>query len=208
MKLIFLGAPGAGKGTFTNILSKKLGIPTISTGDIFREEVRKETELSKKLKEIMGKGAFVSDEITIEVIKKRLKKSDCKNGFILDGFPRTIPQAEVLDKITKIDMVIDLVVDEEYIIKRLLARRGCPKCNRNYNLITSSKPKNEGLCDDCNVKLEQRKDDNEQIIKHRQETYKNQTAPLIDFYKRKGILKDVDAMGEIDAVIDRMMKIL
>ncbi len=206
MKLIFLGAPGAGKGIYSGLMSRKLNIPHISTGDLFREEVKKETELGKKIKNTIEKGIFVSDEDTIALIKKRLNEKDCENGFILDGYPRTIKQAEELDKIIKIDHVVNFVIDEEYIVKRLLARRNCPKCNRNYNMITSLKPKNNETCDDCNVPLTTRKDDTEEVVRSRQETYKRQTAPLIDYYKKK--LKNIDATGEPEEVIERVMKVL
>lgn len=208
MNLIFLGAPGSGKGTYADILGKKLGIPHISTGDMFREEIKNKTRLGQKIEKDIEKGKFVSDKDTIALIKKRLNEKDCRKGFILDGFPRTIKQAEALNKIAKIELAVNFVLDEEYIVKRLLARRLCPKCNRNYNLITSLRPKKDELCDDCGMKLIKRADDNEQVIRSRQEIYKKQTAPLIDYYKKKRLLKNVDGTGTPDEVIERAMKII
>jgi len=190
MKLIFLGEPGSGKGTIAKIISEKLNIPHISTGEIFRREIEEDTELGKKIKS-MPLYAFVSDDITIAIIKKRLSKDDCKNGFILDGFPRNIEQADALKEMTAVDYVIKFYADEDFIIKRLLSRRKCPGCGKNYNLITSMKPKNDNeMCDICNVKLEKRVDDNEETIKERLKLYEKETEPLMEYYKHN--LKEIE----------------
>ncbi len=207
MKLIFLGAPGAGKGSVASVVSKENNIPVISTGDIFRNEIKKGTALGKIINNL-NKGELVSDEITISVMQKRLKEPDCRKGFILDGFPRTIKQAEALDKMTKIDDVINIELDEELIVERLLSRRVCPKCKRIYNLVTSLKPKKDEICDDCGVKLIKREDDNEKIIIERQEIYKKQTKPLIGYYRKKKLLKSVDGSGTPDEIAKRIYKIL
>jgi len=208
MKLIFLGPPGVGKGTIADMVSKKLNIPRIATGDILREEVSKKTPLGLKVEADMKKGIFAPDEDVNALIKKRLQADDCKNGFILDGFPRNMPEAEAFDKMDKADAVINLYLDEDYIVKRLSARRNCPKCKRNYNLITSQKPKNDEVCDDCNVKLAKRADDDENVIRERQKIYKEQTAPLIDYYKEKNLLKDIRAEGEPEEIAERVIKVL
>ena len=209
MKLVFLGAPGSGKGTYAEILSKRLNIPHISTGIILREEKTKDTELGRKIrKSSTGKGRLFPDEEMIKIVDKRLKESDCKNGFILDGYPRTIPQADALGAVVEIDFAINFIIDEEDNVKRLLARRTCPKCNRTYNIITSQKPKSDEVCDDCNISLVKREDDTEEVIRNRQEVYKEQTAPLINYYKKKGVLKDIDATGEPEEIIERVMKVI
>ena len=209
MNLIFFGAPGAGKGTIANIIGKRLGIPHISTGNVFRKIKGEDSQIGRQVKELIDKGNFVPDDITIEIVKKRLTETDCKQGFILDGFPRTLKQAEFLDKITKIDLVINFYVDEDFLIRRLLARRSCPNCKKEYNLITSMKPKNNNeLCDVCSVKLAKRADDNEQTIQGRQETYKKETAPLIKYYEEKGILKSVLNVATPEEVANDTIKVL
>ena len=206
MNLIILGAPGAGKGTLSDDLVKELKIPKISTGDMLRKEVKEGTALGLKAKEIMAKGALVSDEIINELLKNRIKQADCKNGFMLDGFPRTINQAEELDKIIKelklqIDLVVNLAISEEIIIKRLTNRRVCRKCGSNYNLV-SLPSKKEGVCDLDGGELYQRADDNETTIRNRLQVYAKDTQPLIDYYIKKGLLKDLAAeKGIADMVI-------
>jgi adenylate kinase len=208
MNLIFLGAPGAGKGTIADLIAKDKKIPHISTGDIFRKEMADKTQLGVKIEKDMHAGKLVSDEDTIAIVKKRISEKDCKNGFILDGFPRTIPQAEALDKIIKINYAVNFDIDEEYIVKRLLARRNCPKCGRNYNLITSMAPKHDEVCDVDGTKLVKRKDDTEEVIRNRQEIYKKQTKPLLDYYSKKKILKNVDASGEPNQIEERVLKVI
>ena len=198
MNLMIFGPPGSGKGTYASIITSKLGITKISTGDIFREISKEQTELGKKVSEILGRGSLVPDEIVIEIIKKRLKKDDCKNGFILDGYPRTIAQAEVLEEITKIDAIINVAVPEEILIERICARRICKKCGNIYNIADTRKvidgveyifppllPKKEGICDKCGGELYQREDDNPEVIKERLKIYEEQSKPVTGFYKDK-----------------------
>jgi adenylate kinase len=209
MKLIFLGAPGAGKGTIAKIISKEKKIPHISTGDIFRKEMELKTPLGLKITKGMNEGKFVSDEVTIEIIKKRLNEKDCKNGFILDGFPRNLNQAEALDKITKIDAVVDSVLDEETLVHRLSGRRFCPKCKRDYNLIVEILlPKNDEICDVCKIKLEQRPDDKETILRKRLKIYEKETKPLIKYYEGKSILKVVTNVGDPNLVVEKVYEML
>lgn len=188
MKIILLGPPGSGKGTYASRLSPILKIPHISTGDIFRKEIKEQTELGKIVKEIVKSGELVPNDIVVEIVKKRLNQDDTKNGFILDGFPRTLKQAEELGRIAKIDVVINLVVPEDIIIKRLSSRRVCKKCGTIFNILTL-KPKQEGICDNCGGELYQRKDDMPEVIKDRIKVYEKQTEPLINFYK--DILRNV-----------------
>jgi adenylate kinase len=185
-----LGPQGSGKGTYGSRLSPILGVPYISAGELCREEAAKGTELGKKIKEIMNRGGLQPDEIIIEMLKKRLKKDDCKNGFIFDGFPRTLKQAEELEKITSLDYVINLVVPEWMLLKRMSLRVSCEKCEEIYNL-GYLKPKKEGICDKCGGKLIQRDDDKEEAIKKRLREYEEKTKPLIDYYKSKGILLNI-----------------
>ena len=200
MKIILLGPPGTGKGTQAELIAKEYGIPHISTGDMFREAIAKGTELGRMAKELTDQGKFVPDEITIGLVKERLAKPDCRKGFILDGFPRTIPQAEALDRITKIDSTILLESSDEIIIKRLSSRRQCRKCNAIYGL--EKRPKKEGVCDKCRGQLYQRDDDREEVIKKRLEVYNKQTAPLIGYYKKKGILEKSDGQQEIKMIFE------
>lgn len=195
MIIIMLGAPGTGKGTVAGILQEKLGIKQVSTGDIFRKNIKEGTKLGKLSKEYMDQGKLVPDEITIEIIKDRLNEQDVKNGVILDGFPRTVEQAKVLDKILeergqKVDKVINLSTPEQEIIERIVNRRICSnqECRKIYNLILNP-PKVEGICDRCGSKLITRKDDTEETVKERIKDYNIETKPLIDFYKDKGILE-------------------
>lgn len=185
VKIVMLGPPGSGKGTYASRMAPKLGIPTISTGELFRENVKNGTDVGKKAKVFMDKGELVPDAITIEMLKQRIKQPDAKKGFILDGFPRTIPQAEALEKVAKIDAVINLVVPDEIVIARLSARRQCRKCSEIYNTLYL-KPKKEGICDKCGGELYQRDDDKPKAIKERLVVYTKNTQPLIDYYGEKG----------------------
>jgi adenylate kinase len=199
MRLVMLGAPGAGKGTQAVVLSKKLQIPHISTGDIFRKNIKNETPLGKLAKQYIDSGALVPDEVTVGIVKDRLAEPDCANGFILDGFPRTIPQAESLDRIleelgTKLDMVIDIYCSDDVIIKRLSGRRVCPECTAIYH-IRSSEMARQGICENCGAKLIQREDDREETVRNRLKTYHDQTEPLIGYYREKGILVRVQGEG-------------
>jgi adenylate kinase len=190
MKKIFLGPPGSGKGTTASRIAPIYNVPHISTGDLLRKNIQKETDIGKKAKEQIADGGLVSDEIVMEMLKERIFCEDCKEGFILDGFPRTIPQAEMLEKITPIDIVINIDVPDEMIIMRNSSRISCPKCGRVYNSITMP-PKEEGKCNNCNETLVRRTDDEPNLIKKRLQVYNNQTKPLIEFYKNKGILKEI-----------------
>ena len=192
MNFIFLGPPGAGKGTLAKQVAEAYNIPHISTGDIFRENIKNGTELGKKAKAIIDAGGLVSDEITIDLVKDRLSKDDTKNGYILDGFPRTIPQAEALDTFASIDAAVDFAITDAEVVERLGGRRMCRKCGTPYN-ITAAPPKVEGVCDKCGGELYTRDDDTDEAIKHRLDVYREQTEPLINYYKGKGKLKEIDA---------------
>ncbi|ADQ06751.1 adenylate kinase [Caldicellulosiruptor hydrothermalis 108] len=212
MRLILLGAPGAGKGTQAEYLSKRFSIPHISTGDILRENVKNETELGKKAKEYMDKGLLVPDEIVIEIVKDRLSKEDCKNGFLLDGFPRTIAQAEALDKVLqelgqKIDKVLNIEVPDEKILERMSGRRICKNCGASFHVIYRP-PQKEGVCDVCGGELYQREDDKEETVKKRLEVYHAQTQPLIDYYKAKGLLVVAYGQEEIADTTKEVLKAL
>ncbi|MCD6381521.1 MAG: adenylate kinase [Candidatus Aenigmarchaeota archaeon] len=196
MKLVLLGPPGSGKGTYSSRLAKELGIPHISTGDLLREEVSKGSELGKKAKEYMDKGELVPNEIVLEILKQRLQQPDCEKGFILDGFPRNLEQAKILDEITEIDKVIYLDVPDEIIIERLSNRRICKKCGAIYNLKTMP-PKVPGKCDICGGELYQREDDKPEVVKNRLVVYRENTTPLINYYKEKGILVEFKIEHEI-----------
>ncbi|MBI4019747.1 MAG: adenylate kinase [Candidatus Aenigmarchaeota archaeon] len=215
MKLVFLGPPGSGKGTYASRLSPLLSIPHISTGDIFRDNMARKTPLGKKVEKYLKRGGLVPDDIVIEVVKERISQKDCRNGFIFDGFPRTAEQAIALDRITKLDMVLNLNLSEDIIIKKMSARRVCGKCGQIYNIadIRLGKfrfppilPKKEGACDKCGGKLMQRKDDTIGVIKDRLEVYKKQTKPLIDYYKKKSILRDVNVIGPPEVMVPIILK--
>lgn len=190
MKKIFLGAPGSGKGTAASRIAPKLNVPHISTGDLFRKNIKEATEIGTKAKEFMERGDLVPDEIVIEMLKNRIEEADCGEGFILDGFPRTIPQAEQLAEIANMDLVINMCVPDDLIIKRLSSRITCKDCGEIFNLI-GIPTKEEGICDKCQGEVIRRADDEPEVIQNRLETYREQTAPLIDFYKNKGVLQDV-----------------
>ncbi|MCH5299503.1 MAG: adenylate kinase [Ruminococcus sp.] len=197
MNIIMLGAPGAGKGTQAAVLCEHLNIPTISTGNIIREALRTGTEMGLKAKSFMDAGQLVPDEVVIGIVKDRLQEDDCKNGYILDGFPRTIPQAEALDEMgADIDCVIDIEVADEVIVNRLSGRRVCEKCGRPYH-TESLKPKVEGVCDDCNGALVQRKDDQIETIKNRLDIYHKETEPLVNYYKAQGKLKVIEGQDTV-----------
>ena len=197
MNIIFFGAPGAGKGTQAEIVSKKLDIPTISTGNIIREAIKNGTEMGLSAKSYIDAGRLVPDEVVIGIIKDRLDKDDCKKGFILDGFPRTIPQAKALDEMgVKIDVVLNIEVSDEDIINRMSGRRTCPKCGGTYH-VEFNPTKTEGICDNCGAELTVRKDDHPDVVKSRLDVYHSETEPLKAFYEEKGILRTVVGQKEL-----------
>ena len=210
--IIMLGAPGAGKGTQAKQIADKYSIPHISTGDIFRANIKNGTELGKKAKQYMDQGALVPDELTCDLVMDRIQQDDCKNGFVLDGFPRTIPQAEALDaalgKINeKMDYAIDVDVPDENIVNRMSGRRACLNCGATYHLI-SIPPKVEGICDRCGSEIVLREDDKPETVQKRLKVYHEQTQPLIDYYKNQGILKSVDGTQPMDEVFKAIVTIL
>ena len=212
MKIIMLGAPGAGKGTQAKQIADKYSIPHISTGDIFRANIKNGTELGKKAKQYMDQGALVPDELTCDLVMDRIQQDDCKNGFVLDGFPRTIPQAEALDaalgKINeKMDYAIDVDVPDENIVNRMSGRRACLNCGATYHLIFIP-PKVEGICDRCGSEIVLREDDKPETVQKRLKVYHEQTQPLIDYYKNQGILKSVDGTQPMDEVFKAIVTIL
>ena len=197
MKIIFFGAPGAGKGTQAEIVSEKLSIPAISTGAIIREAIKSSTEMGKSAQSYIEKGALVPDKVVIGIIKDRLAEKDCENGFILDGFPRTVPQAEALTEMgVEIDVVLNLEVPDERIIARMSGRRVCPACGASYHVIYKPSAK-EGICDKCGSELSIRKDDDPEVVKSRLEVYHSETEPLKEYYSKKGILKIVEGQEEL-----------
>ena len=212
MKIIMLGAPGAGKGTQAQMIADKFNIPHISTGDIFRANIKNGTELGKKAKEFMDKGQLVPDELTVQLLLDRVANDDCKNGYVLDGFPRTIPQADVLDsELTKlgdkVDFAINVDVPDENIVRRMSGRRACLKCGATYH-IKHIPPKKEGICDKCGSELVQREDDKPETVQNRLSVYHEQTQPLIDYYDKKNILKTVDGTKDMQEVFSNIVGIL
>ena len=212
MKIIMLGAPGAGKGTQAKMLAAKYDIPHISTGDIFRANIKNGTELGAKAKEYMDKGLLVPDELVVDLIMDRFKADDCKNGYILDGFPRTIPQAEALDKALtavgeSIDYAINVEVPDENIVNRMSGRRACVGCGATYH-IKYSPTKVEGKCDTCNGDLIIRDDDKPETVLNRLNVYHEQTQPLIDYYSGKGVMREVDGTVDMQLVFDSIVAIL
>ena len=205
MNIVLLGPPGIGKGTVAAKLSKKLDIPHIATGDMLREDIAQKTKLGLEAKPYMDKGLLVPDKVVIRMIEERLKKSDCKNGFILDGFPRTITQAEEIGKEIKIDKVVNIQASDEIIIDRLSKRKVCKKCGFIYHLVYI-KPKKEGICDKCNGELYQREDDKPAAIKERLRVYGEKTKPLVNYYMKKGILADVDGSGTPEEEFELVLK--
>ncbi|MGB9668193.1 MAG: adenylate kinase [Thermosulfidibacteraceae bacterium] len=212
MRIIMLGAPGAGKGTQASMISEKYGILQISTGDILRAAVREGTQLGIEAKKYMDRGELVPDEIVIGIVRERIVQDDCKKGFILDGFPRTVVQAEALDRMLEelgisIDYVINIDVPEEEIIKRLSGRRTCRNCQAMYHVIFNP-PKKEGVCDKCGGELYQRDDDKEETIRARLEVYKKQTAPLIEYYSKRGKLVNIDGRKGINEIFTEIVNVL
>ena len=212
MKIIMLGAPGAGKGTQAKMIAEKYQVPHVSTGDIFRANIKNGTELGKEAKKYMDQGLLVPDELTVKILLDRVAKEDCKNGYVLDGFPRTIPQAEVLDKALSemgdaIDYAINVDVPDENIVRRMSGRRACLACGATYH-IAHIPPKKEGICDTCGQELVLRDDDKPETVLNRLKVYHDQTQPLIDFYAAKGVLKNVDGTVDMKDVFAAIVDIL
>ncbi|MGE5555584.1 MAG: adenylate kinase [Methanocella sp.] len=205
MNAIIFGAPGAGKGTYSTRMQNQLGVDVIAMGDIFRESVKQNTELGTKVKSYVERGALVPDEVVVEVLKERLSKVPQGKGFLLDGFPRTIAQAEALEKIAKIDVILMLDVPDQIIVERLTSRRICKNCGTVYN-IRFLKPKVEGKCDKCGGELYQRADDNEAVIRNRLQVYKTQTEPVVAYYKQKGLPFVVNVTKSIDQPPEPMVE--
>ena len=212
MRIIMLGAPGAGKGTQAKQIAGKFNIPHISTGDIFRANIKGGTELGKKAKAYMDQGALVPDELVVDLVADRIKQDDCKDGYVFDGFPRTIPQAEALDKAleemgSKIDFAIDIDVPDENIVNRMSGRRACLACGATYH-VQFNAPKAEGICDVCGKELVLRDDDKPETVKTRLDVYHTQTQPLIDYYSEKGVLKSVDGTQDVADVFQSILDVL
>ena len=212
MRIILIGAPGSGKGTQAQRLSASQGIPQVSTGDLLREAVKAGTELGQRASKAMDSGQLVSDDIVLGIIKERLAEADAQQGFVLDGFPRNIPQAEALDTVleelaTPLDGVVLMDVDFNILLKRITGRRSCSDCGRVYNVHTSP-PAKEGACDACGGQLTQRVDDNEETVANRLKVYESETAPLVAFYEKRNLLRVVDAQGDIDDVYQRIQALV
>lgn len=212
MKIVMLGAPGAGKGTQAKMIAEEYGIPHVSTGDIFRANVSKGTQLGVEAKKYMDQGLLVPDELTVKILLDRVAKEDCAGGYVLDGFPRTIPQAQVLDEALdklgeKLDYAIDVDVPDENIVRRMSGRRACLKCGATYH-VEHIPPKKEGVCDDCGSELVLRDDDKAETVSNRLKIYHDQTQPLIDYYAQKGILKTVDGTMDMKDVFGAIKNIL
>ncbi len=212
MKLVMLGAPGAGKGTQAIKIADKYNIPHISTGDIFRANIKGGTELGLKARSYMDKGELVPDDVTIGMLLDRIGADDCKNGYVLDGFPRTIPQAESLtralaERDEKIDYALDINVPDDNIVKRMSGRRACPKCGSTYHVVYAA-PKLENICDKCGAELVIREDDKPETVKERLNVYHKQTEPLISYYKNEGILREIDGTQDLEKVFQDIISIL
>ena len=212
MRIVLVGPPGAGKGTQAQFIATQLAIPKISTGDIFRSNVSQGTPLGRQAKEYMNRGDLVPDEVTIAMVRDRLGEEDAQDGFLLDGFPRNVPQAETLKKQlmdwdTRLTVVLELVVDEDEVVRRLSGRRTCRRCERVWHIMFDP-PTRDGICDACGGELFQRDDDREETVRHRLEVYKKQTAPLVSYYADEGILIGIDATGPVEEVTERALAAL
>jgi adenylate kinase len=212
MRIVFLGAPGVGKGTQAQWVAARFHQPKISTGDILREAVRNQTPLGLQAKACMDQGKLVPDDVVVGIVEEKLAQPECARGFLLDGFPRTVRQAEELDAMLKtrgqkLDQVINVVVAKDEVVRRLTGRRSCPKCQAVYH-VEFAPPKREGICDKCGAELVQRSDDTKATVEARLSVYEEQTAPLISFYRRRGLLSDLDGSGRIEAVQQRLLGLL
>jgi adenylate kinase len=211
VRIVLVGPPGAGKGTQAQFIASHLAVPNISTGDIFRANVSRGTPLGQKAREYMDRGDLVPDEVTIAMVRDRLAEDDAQEGFLLDGFPRNVAQAQTLEKIlaewdVKLDIVLELVVDEDEVVRRLSGRRTCSRCGRIWHVLFDDK--RDDICDDCGGRLFQRDDDKEEVVRHRLEVYQEQTAPLVSFYADEGILVGIDATGPVEEVTERALAAL
>ena len=212
MRIVLVGPPGAGKGTQAQFIASHLAIPKISTGDIFRSNVSQGTPLGRQAKEYMNRGDLVPDEVTIAMVRDRLGEEDAQDGFLLDGFPRNVPQAETLKKQLmdwdqRLTVVLELVVDEDEVVRRLSGRRTCRRCERGWHIMFDP-PTRDGICDACGGELFQRDDDREETVRHRLEVYKKQTAPLVSYYADEGILIGIDATGPVEEITERALAAL
>lgn len=212
MKIVMLGAPGAGKGTQAKTIAEKYNIPHISTGDIFRANIKNETLLGKRAKDYIDQGMLVPDELTLDLVMDRLEQDDCKNGYILDGFPRTIPQAHALtaalnEKEESLDYAIDIEVSDEVIVTRMSGRRACLACGATYHRVFNA-PKEENVCNACGTALVQREDDKPETVKKRLEVYHAQTQPLIEYYKEQGVLRQVDGTKNMNQVFEDIVNMI
>ena len=212
MKLIIMGPPGAGKGTQATLIKEEFKLAHISTGDMFRAAIKNSTPLGLEAKKFIDQGKLVPDSVTIGLVKERLQEADCKEGFMLDGFPRTIAQAEALDEILKeldmkLDAVLNIAVDSEVLVDRIVGRRVCKQCGAGYH-VTNLKPKKEGICDVCGSELTQRKDDTKETVVTRLEVYTTQTKPLLDYYEKQNLVKEVNGLGDIDVIFGEIKKVL
>jgi adenylate kinase len=212
VRIVLVGPPGAGKGTQAQFIASHLAIPRISTGDIFRYNVTSGTPLGRQAREFMERGDLVPDEITVAMVRSRLAEDDAQEGFLLDGFPRNVPQAEILKKMlaeldVRINVVLELVVDEDEVVRRLSGRRTCRQCERVWHILYDP-PRRAGICDDCGGELFQRDDDSEETIRHRLEVYAEQTAPLVSFYADEGTLIGIDATGPVEEITSRALAAL
>ena len=205
MNIILLGPPGAGKGTQAVRIAEKYSIPHISTGDIFRKNIKEQTPIGVVAKSYIDKGQLVPDEVVIEIVRQRLLEEDCKNGYLLDGFPRTVEQADALAQQVEVDLALNLDVPDEELVRRLTMRRSCPDCNAVYHL-TNNPPKTEGVCDKCGGKLYQRDDDKDETVKNRLNVYRENTMPLIDYYGKKDVLVTIQGVGNIDDIFGQVQK--
>jgi adenylate kinase len=211
VRIVLVGPPGAGKGTQAQFIASHLSVPKISTGDIFRANVGRGTSLGQKAREYMDRGDLVPDEVTIAMVRDRLAEDDAQEGFLLDGFPRNVAQAQTLEKIlaeweARLDLVLELVVDEDEVVRRLSGRRTCSQCGKIWHVLFDDKK--DDICDDCGGRLFQRDDDKEQVVRHRLEVYQEQTAPLVSFYADEGILVGIDATGPVEEVTERALAAL
>jgi adenylate kinase len=210
VNIVVLGPPGVGKGTYSEFLAKKHGVPNISVGDLFRNAIKNQTELGKRIKGYVSSGDLVPDQIVIELVKNRLEEADCKNGFLLDGYPRTVAQAEAMMKFKKIDVALNFVAPDEVIMERISGRRTCSKCGAIYH-IKNVPPTIDGICDRCTGRLVQRSDEKPDIIKNRLMVYREKTKPVVDYLRTKGLVADIDAnypIEEIDKIIAQCEKYL